>query len=780
MPETLDLLLAPYGTKNGQVNQANPTQQKVLEWVDRIRAMPPENQTHIPVLYIQGGVGCGKTRSFLAVVLELLTEISGLNLLWGRQDFKDLKLSIMNKFFEILPPEIIHSKNETYHWYDIDTPEKPSRIFFNGLKDLTGLGSQEFAVIVINEVHEISEQIYRALKRRCRQEGKPIMILMEGEAPNENHWLARITNPADESYDPDIETWFASTYENWDNLPVAYRGSLESMPESWKSKYLLGKYGFKPDGKPYYSGYKEIIHALELEWLPDRELICGWDFGYHHPACYDKDTQILTKDGWKHFFQLQEGEEVLTYNVNTDGIEYQKTLANIRYKYSGRMFHWQSYRNIACDIRVTANHFMVGYNRHFKKYEFKQAQDIGDNRFNIPTGGRWEGGELKSPVGVLQGNEFAKFMGIWLSEGSLNKQDNHYNIWVWQKENNKVISDLLFSLKIKFHRQEKSEGWCGASKELCLYLEQFGKSGDKFIPKEIKESKVESIKEFIGFYELGDGSKRKGKCILVTTKSKRMADDLQELYAKIGISSRIRQRITDGCYEVRKNSFYTIGLKRKFLKVEDVTDEDVYCVVVPNHTVFVRRGEGRAVFCGNCLVTQIDLQDRWCWLREIIGTDITIDKFAEKVKQEINYYYPNARVSHYGDPACIQKNDKSEFTSWQILASKGIRAMYRQSEYRLRKEIIERKLSTLIAGKPSLLVDRRYCKTANDGFLGGYHYPEYKQDREIIDKFELPFKDGFYEHIMNAGEYIAVNLFSPIETRRGYRKPQVFKSISSL
>ena len=166
MTETLELFLAPYGIKNGEVNIANSTQEKVLDWVERVRNLPLEKQTHIPILYIQGGVGCGKTRAFMAVVQELLTEIGGINILWGRQDFKDLKLSIMNKFFEILPPELIHSKNETYHWYDIVTPTTPSRIFFNGLKDLTGLGSQEFAVIVINEVHEISEQIYRALKRR--------------------------------------------------------------------------------------------------------------------------------------------------------------------------------------------------------------------------------------------------------------------------------------------------------------------------------------------------------------------------------------------------------------------------------------------------------------------------------------------------------------------------------------------------------------------------------------------------------------------------------------
>lgn len=407
------------------------------------------------MLYLQGGVGSGKTRAFMAPVDEMLLETPGLRVLWGRQDFKDLKLSIMDKFFEIMPPEAIGDKSEQYHWYDIKVVDgqKPSRIYFNGLKDLTGLGSQEFAVIVINEVHEISEQAYRTLKRRCRQAGVPCMILMEGEPPNEGHWLAQLTNPAYDLYDSDIEQWEVSTYENWKNLPAAYRGSLESMPAAWKRKYLYGKYGFIPDGKPYYQGYKEHIHSGEFEWNTEKELICGWDFGFHHPAV---------------------------------------------------------------------------------------------------------------------------------------------------------------------------------------------------------------------------------------------------------------------------------------------------------------------------VITQIDLQDRWIWLREVLGNDITIDKFADQVIAILNRYYPGARCIHYGDPAVSQKTDKSELTSWQILMSKSIGLGYRASTYSQRKEIIEGKLSRLISGRPELMVDRRYCKIANDGFLGGYHYPEHQQGQSFGDKFEQPFKDGFYEHIMNAGEYIAVNLFSPIKRQINY------------
>ena len=446
-----DLLIAPFGIKEGKANLPNPTQRKALEWVDKIRMGEREGEG-IPILYLQGGVGSGKTRAFVAPVVEMLLEIPTIRILWGRQDFNDLRLSAMETFFEVMPSELIISQNSQEHRYIIGQNNKQSsQIFFRDLKDLSGLGSQEFAVIVVTEVYEISLQAFRVLKMRARQINVPTMILLEGNPPNEDHWLSKLTNPQTEEYDPDVEMWQVSTYENWDNLMPTYRNSLETMPQSWKNKYLYGNFGFMPDGTPYYSGFKDNLHTGEFEWNQYKELILGWDFGFHHPAC---------------------------------------------------------------------------------------------------------------------------------------------------------------------------------------------------------------------------------------------------------------------------------------------------------------------------VITQIDLQDKWIWLREILGNDITIDKFAEQVKGVINLYYPKAQIVNFGDPAVTQKNDKSELTSWEILFAKGFEIHHKPSTYRQRKEIIEKKLSTLISGKPMLLADRRYCRIAIDGFLGGYHYAVRKEGSPNTDKYEQPFKDGYYEHVMNAGEYIAVGMFTPIDIKR--------------
>lgn len=304
--------------RTNEPNGPNPTQSRILAWVDKVRATRQEDMTHIPVLFIQGGNGSGKTRGLLAPACEMLTEIPGLRLLWGRGDFKDLKLSVMDKFFEIFPDELIVARNSQYHYYDIMQPKKSrSRIYFNGLKDLSGFGSQEFGVIIITEVHETTLQIYRTLKRRCRQRGVPCMILMESEPPNASHWLNDLTDPDSEDFDSDVEKWELSTYENWDNLPSSYRGSLEKMPEAAKRKYLFGKSGFSVEGKPFYSGYRQEIHGGSFVHIPEKTIDVGWDFGFHFPAVVvaqedAKDRLIVLREKLGRDITIQKfGEQVI-------------------------------------------------------------------------------------------------------------------------------------------------------------------------------------------------------------------------------------------------------------------------------------------------------------------------------------------------------------------------------------------------------------------------------------------------------------------------------------
>jgi hypothetical protein len=166
-----------------------------------------------------------------------------------------------------------------------------------------------------------------------------------------------------------------------------------------------------------------------------------------------------------------------------------------------------------------------------------------------------------------------------------------------------------------------------------------------------------------------------------------------------------------------------------------------------------------------CSFHQLDAKGRWLIISEIMGREITIEKFGEYIKTYCAEHFPGFSFQDFGDPAGLQKSDKSERTSVEILNSLGIYPVSKVSTYRERKEIIERKLSTLVEGIPMLQIDES-CKIIIDGFLGGYHYPiRSKAQAYNPVVMEIPFRDGFYEHGLNSVEYFAVNMFSGAETK---------------
>lgn len=285
-PDTDTLELAPYGVdEQGHAFPPHLTQQRILDWCDRVRA-GQHPRKGIPVLYVQHGVNSGGTRGMLAPVLEYALQSPGLNLLIGRKEFINLRKSAMRTFFEIVPEPLITRRSEQEHWVELEASEGVSRVNFSELANWSGKGSQEFAVILVVEAHELaSENTYRVLKQRCRQGLRPSFLLLEGNPPPPGHWLSHLSDPLHASYDSDFEVWELSSEENWQHMSPAYREMLQAMPSSWKQRYLLGKSGFLPSGTPVYPAFHESVHSRATHLIPDRPLLRAWDFGYRRAAC---------------------------------------------------------------------------------------------------------------------------------------------------------------------------------------------------------------------------------------------------------------------------------------------------------------------------------------------------------------------------------------------------------------------------------------------------------------------------------------------------------------
>lgn len=72
--------------------------------------------------------------------------------------------------------------------------------------------------------------------------------------------------------------------------------------------------------------------------------------------CFDKNTEILTNNGWRTYQTIQESDEVLTLNLSTQLLEYKKIENIMRYYYKGELIFAE---NQHVSFAVTPEHRMV-------------------------------------------------------------------------------------------------------------------------------------------------------------------------------------------------------------------------------------------------------------------------------------------------------------------------------------------------------------------------------------------------------------------------------------
>ncbi len=213
-------------------------------------------------------------------------------------------------------------------------------------------------------------------------------------------------------------------------------------------------------------------------------------------------------------------------------------------------------------------------------------------------------------------NDWLKFFGFWLAEGSTDKEkiaERHgYRVVISQvdKKKREEIKNVL--KKLPFNYYEEGTNLVICNKQLWSYLRQFGNKYTKFIPEEIKKLDKKQLKILFDWMVKGDGYVRKttGQ-INYWTSSKKLADDLQEIALKLGYLATITQmkkKISEiNGRQLVSNTVYVIGIQKSRhyrLREQNVRKiryhGKVYCCEVKNHTVFVRRN-GRVSWCGNSI-----------------------------------------------------------------------------------------------------------------------------------------------------------------------------------
>jgi nucleoside-diphosphate-sugar epimerase len=343
---------------------------------------------------------------------------------------------------------------------------------------------------------------------------------------------------------------------------------------------------------------------------------------YHnvYGPCFDAETEILTRMGFKGFPELTSEDEVATLNPESGFLEYHKPLAIQNYYYQGPMHRIENQR---VDLLITPDHSVYLATRRnnicISPFRFARIKDTGDDAtLYFRRDARWLGedcdhfrvsevlGADGRPLLGKNGGEKAvsadiwlRFLGWYLSEGSAFQTDANYVVAITQHDpavRNEIAGVIR---EMGYYPYINGKDVRVFSKQLHDYVKQFGGAHDRFIPREVMELPPEKLSVLVETLMRGDGGKVRGR---YSSVSARLANDFQELVIKLGYGSQVSTEVLKGgrtTYRVHFGSDVVHRIQREHRSVLESWSGRVYDVKVPNHVILVRR-RGKTVWSGNC------------------------------------------------------------------------------------------------------------------------------------------------------------------------------------
>ena len=422
-------------------------------------------------------------------------------------------------------------------------------------------------------------------------------------------------------------------------------------------------------------------------------------------GCYDDQTDILTKDGWKKFDDIAENEVVATLNNETNMVEFHQINEKIKYHYKGE-FH--NYNSQAIDLAVTSNHNMYIRKHDTRipdKYKLTKSDEILVNRIHMTKEFNYNNSDISEQITIhgfnytantksgtciknvpdliLNRKLYFKFLAWYLSDGSMeySKKENKYTIHITQtkcEENivNNTRGDICEIIKnLGFLPYPYEKGIKFTSMCLGKHLKELGLCNKKHIPFNLFDNfNKEYAQIFLNEYFRGDGYIDKNGCGKFYTTSEFLANQLHTLTFIAGWSSKVYTRGEDligtvHYIEGRETTFNYVGyvvnvsfnitnkypiMQRKDQQTISQYDGLVYCVNVPNHIIFVRRN-GIAIWCGNC--AEQAMRHEIGVRQNFIDEDTYDENPSGIIKNLKSFRYVDMENFDYTIPKTIQNNE---------------------------------------------------------------------------------------------------------------------------
>jgi len=248
------------------------------------RILPPNGVRIYTDYLLDGGARAGKTFliCFLLCEIALDPAWSGIRILIAREKYNHAVLSIWK---QTLVPMV---KKYFAGWFTFDesykilTAATGSQIWLGGLDDkerTDKIFGQEFAIIFLNEVVQISEQTLEKVQTRLAQKiaGFKNFMIYDCNPRSPAHYIYRMfyldKNPRRfrETFTP---------YDNLENISEDLIERLSGMKESTRRRFRDGEW-CEVEGTVYSNVLETHRIKAKKDWAAYDYIVGGIDWGYH-------------------------------------------------------------------------------------------------------------------------------------------------------------------------------------------------------------------------------------------------------------------------------------------------------------------------------------------------------------------------------------------------------------------------------------------------------------------------------------------------------------------
>ncbi len=336
------------------------------------------------------------------------------------------------------------------------------------------------------------------------------------------------------------------------------------------------------------------------------------------PECFSEDTDVMTKDGWKKWTEVDKNT-VFACLIN-DKLEFHKASDLHVAEYDDILY---CAKTPHLNYAVTSNHRL--YVKDGRTWKTVYAPIVNNTKNTFRCGGfePFEGldGQLSfsdpDANNFYLNRKFGQLVGWLLAQGTLSTEINVFELTITQNSkaephNYRQIEEILTSLPFKWYKSGTNK-FVIDDVELYGYLAQYlYELTTKQIPPELLNASADTRKAL--FQVFVDGSSRldsRGNRSRLCVRSHRLAQDLQLLAFTLGISSKIikepgnRQANSVDRYVIYIHIDNERTVMRKAYYTEYYRGK-VYCATVPGSLLYVRRGNTTGHWSGNSFKIGVD------------------------------------------------------------------------------------------------------------------------------------------------------------------------------